>query len=138
MQNDAVEAKPVAIDAADAPAASIPFLPILACIAAGLALAFTPVLVWRMKTGAWVCLQQTETFFYLQIAGQAWYNHIWYISDPIVADGVTFYAWVSFVPVVFVGRILGLSIFSVALFWSLIAGLGIGATLYLLFWWFLR
>ena len=131
MRNDAIEAKPVAT-------AAIPLVPMLTCIAAGLALAFTPVLVWRMKTGMWVCMQQPETFYYLQIAAQAYYNHIWYISDPIVADGVTFYPWLAFVPVVFIVRILGLSVFSVALIWSLFAGLGIGATLYLLFWWFLR
>ncbi len=131
MRNDSIEAKPVAT-------AAIPLVPMLTCIAAGLALAFTPVLVWRMKTGMWVCMQQPETFYYLQIAAQAYYNHIWYISDPIVADGVTFYPWLPFVPVVFIVRILGLSVFSVALIWSLFAGLGIGATLYLLFWWFLR
>ncbi|HEY6298692.1 MAG TPA: hypothetical protein VIW95_03525 [Candidatus Binatus sp.] len=136
MRNDAIESKSVA--ATDAPAAAIPLLPMLTCVAAGLALAYTPVLVWRIKTGTWVCMQQPETFYYLQIAAQAYYNHLWYISDPIVAEGVTFYPWLPFVPVVFVARIFGLSIFSVALIWSLIAGLGIGAGLYLLFWWFLR
>jgi len=110
----------------------------LTCIAAGLALALTPALVWRLKTGVWACLQQPETFYYLQIAAQAWYNHLWYISDPIVADGVTFYPWLQYVPVVVLVRTLGLSIFSVALFWSLFAGVGIGASLYLVFWRFLR
>jgi hypothetical protein len=136
MPSAAGEVRPVAAN--DAHAVAIPLLPMLTCIAAGLALAFTPVLIWRMKTGTWVCLQQPETFYYLQIAAQAYYNHIWYISDPIVTGGVTFYPWLSFVPVVFVARILGLSIFSVALIWSLLVGLGIGSTLYLLFWWFLR
>src|ERR1700676_4383440 len=136
MRNDAIELKSAA--ATDAPAATLPLTPMLACIAAGLALSFTPVLVWRMKTGTWVCLQQPETFYYLQIAAQAYYSHPWYISDPIVADAGTFYPWLPFVPVVFVARILGLSIFSVALIWSLIAGVGIGASLYLLFRRFVR
>jgi hypothetical protein len=136
MRNDAIKSKSVA--ATDAPAATIPLIPMLACIAAGLALSFTPVVVWRMKTGAWVCLQQPETFYYLQIAAQAYYNHPWYISDPVVADAGTFYPWLPFVPVVFVACILGLSIFSVALIWSLIAGVGIGTSLYLLFRWFVR
>ena len=138
MRNDAIEVRPVATAATGVPVAAIPLVPMLTCVAVGLALAFTPVVVWRMKTGMWVCMQQPETFYYLQIAAQAYYNHSWYISDPIVADGITFYPWLPFVPVIFVVRILGLSIFSVALIWSLLAGLGIGATLYLLFWWFLR
>jgi hypothetical protein len=136
MRNDAIESKSVA--ATDAPAATIPLVPMLTCIVAGLALSFTPVVVWRMKTGTWVCLQQRETLYYLQIAAQAYYNHPWYTSDPVVADAGNFYPWLPFVPVVFVAHILGLSIFSVALIWSLIAGVAIGASLYLLFWWFLR
>jgi hypothetical protein len=110
----------------------------LVCVAAGLALAFTPVLIWRLKTGVWVCLQQPETFYYLQIAAQAYYNHLGHISDPVISEGVTFYPWLQFVPIVFIVRTLGLSIFSVALIWSLLAGVGIGAGLYLVFWRFLR
>jgi hypothetical protein len=61
MQDAAIEMAPGAIEATDPPAASIPVIPILTCIAAGLALAFTPVVVWRMTTGSWVSLQQPET-----------------------------------------------------------------------------
>ena len=113
-------------------------LPMLTCVAAGLALAFTPVLAWRVKSGTWVCLQQPETFYYLQIAAQTYYNHPGVIRDPVVPGGVTFYPWLLYVPAVDVVRILGLSIFSVALIWSLVAGVGIGVSLYLLFWRFLH
>jgi hypothetical protein len=109
----------------------------LTCVVAGVALACTPVLVWRLTTGTWVCLDP-ETFYYLQIAAQAFYNHPWYISDPVTAGGVTFYPWLPFVPVVFIARNLGLSIFSVALIWLLLAGVGIGAMLYLVFRQYLR
>jgi hypothetical protein len=136
MQNAANEGEPVA--ATDAPAAAIPLLPMRTCVAAGLALAFTPVLVWRMTTGRWVCLQQPETLYYLQIAAQSYYNHLWYISDPVIREGVVFYSWLQFVPPVLLVRIFGLSIFSVALIWSFSAGVGLGAGLYLLFWRFLR
>lgn len=124
--------------ATDTPGAAIPLLPMLTCVAAGLALAFTRVLIWRLKTGVWVCLQTRATLYYLQIAAQAYYNHLGYISDPTIADGVTFYPWLEFVPVVFIVRILGLSIFSVALIWWFCAAVGIGAGLYLVFWRFLR
>ena len=110
----------------------------LTCVAAGLALAFTPVFVWRITTGKWVCFQQPETFYYLQVAAQAFYNHLWYISDPVVADGVTFYPWLQFVPAALIARTLGLSIFSIAIIWAFVAGVGIGASLYLVFCRFLR
>jgi hypothetical protein len=136
MHNDAIESKSVA--ATDAPAAAIPLVPMLACLAAGLALSFTPVVVWRMTTGKWVCLQQPETLYYLQIAAQSYYNHLRYISDPVIREGAIFYPWLQFVPPVMLVRLFGLSIFSVALIWSFCAGVGIGASLYLLFWRFLR
>lgn len=136
MPTAAAEERPIA--ATEAPADSIPLLPILTCVAAGLALALTPVLVWRTTTGSWVCLQQPETLFYLQIAAQAWYNHVGYISDPVVANGVTFFPWLQFVPFIFLARILGLSTFSIPLIWALVAGVGIGVGLYLVFWRFLH
>jgi hypothetical protein len=137
MPNAAIEAQPVA--AREAPAvATIPLAPMLACIAVGLSLSFTPVVVWRMTTGKWVCLQQPETLYYLQIAAQSYYNHLWYISDPVIREGAVFYPWLQFVPPVMLVRFFGLSIFSVALIWSFCAGVGLGASLYLLFWRFLR
>lgn len=93
MQNARSEVEPVAT--------SIPLPPMLTCVASGLALAFTPVLVWRMTTGKWVCLQQPETFYYLQIAAQSYYNHLWYVSDPTIPNGVIFYPWLQFIPPVF-------------------------------------
>ena len=75
MRNDAIEVRPVATAATGVAVAAIPLVPMLTCVAVGLALAFTPVVVWRMKTGMWVCMQQPETFYYLQIAAQAYYNH---------------------------------------------------------------
>lgn len=117
----------------DSAGGAIPLLPMFSCAAAGLTLTLTPAIVWRLKTGGWVCLAQPEILYYLQIAAQAYYNHLGHISDPAIANGVTFYSWLPFVPIVFVVRILGLSIFSVALIWSLFAGVGTGAGLYLVF-----
>ncbi len=122
----------------DSPGAAVPVAPMLICVAAGLALALTPALIWRVKTGVWVCLAQPEILYYLQIAGEAYYNHLGHISDPTIAGGVSFYPWLPFVPVVFVVHVFGLSLFSVALIWSIFAGAGVGAVLYLTFWRFLR
>jgi len=44
-----------------APAANLVFIskyaPLASCLFAGVVLAFTPVIVWRVITGSWVCLK---------------------------------------------------------------------------------
>jgi hypothetical protein len=84
----------------------------------------------------WV-VPQLEIEYYLQIAGQAYYNHPSYISDPSVPDGITFYPWLQFVPAVLVARALGLSLFSVGPIWMLFGCVGTSAGLYFVFWRFL-
>jgi hypothetical protein len=111
--------------------------PLLCCVVAGFALSFTPVVIARMKTGMWALLQP-ELEYYLQIAGQAYYDHPSYISDPWVPNGVTFYSWLLFVPPVWIARALGLSLFSVGLIWMLLGCVGVGTGLYFVFWRFLR
>ncbi len=110
--------------------------PLLCCVLAGLALSFTPIVIARQRTGMWV-LPQLEIEYYLQIAGQAYYNHLSYISDPSVPDGLTFYPWLQFVPAVFIVRALGLSLFSVGPIWMLFGCVGTSAGLYFVFWRFL-
>ena len=55
MRDDAIEVEISGDRRTGAAAATLPLAPMLTCIAAGLALAFTPVFVWRMTTGTWVC-----------------------------------------------------------------------------------
>ena len=110
--------------------------PLLCCLLAGLALSFTPVVIARLKTGMWALLQP-ELEYYLQIAGQAYYNHLSYISDPWVPNGVTFYSWLLFLPPVWIARGLGLSLFSVGLIWMLFGWIGVSTSLYFVFWRFL-
>jgi hypothetical protein len=96
-------------------------------------LAFTPAVVWRLKTGSWVCLNQGDTSFYLQFAAEAYHNHPWYITDPAVRGGATFYPWLQFVPPVLIMRALGLHVFSFSLIWNLWAAIGLSAGLYCVF-----
>jgi hypothetical protein len=126
-------------ESAERPASlAIPLTPLLTSVLAGLAIVFTPIVIWRLRTGAWVCLSQPEIPYYLQIAAQAYYNHLFHISDPTVPGGVTFYPWLVFVPVVVVARTLGLSIYSIVIMWSMWAGVGVAAGLYIVYWHFLR
>lgn len=110
--------------------------PLLCCVLTGLALSFTPIVVARLNTGMWALLQP-EVEYYLQIAGQAYYNHPWYISDPSVPDGVIFYNWLPYVPTAYLARALGLSLFSVGPIWMLFGCVGTSAGLYFVFWRFL-
>ena len=67
--------------------------PLALCVGAGFVLAFAPVVVWRIKTGDWVCLNDWFTLYYLRFAAQAYYNRVLYISDLVVPGGITGYPW---------------------------------------------
>lgn len=102
------------------------------CLAAGLALVFTPALIWRLKTGTWVYINQRETLLYLQFAARAYYNHPWYLSDSMVRGGATFYPWLQFIPPVLIMKALGLRIFSFTLIWNFWAAIAMSIALYFL------
>lgn len=117
---------------ADAPLLSRLVSPFV-CLAAGLALVFTPALIWRLKTGTWVYINQRETIFYLRFAARAYYNHPWYLTDSMVRGGATFYPWLQFIPPVLIMRALGLGIFSFTLIWNLWAAIGLSVGLYFVY-----
>lgn len=106
--------------------------PLLCCVIAGFALSFTPIVIARLRTGMCVLIQP-EIEYYLQIAGQAYYNHLSYISDPSVPDGIIFYPWLPFGLAVALARAFGLSLFSVGPIWMLFGGVGTSAGLYFVF-----
>jgi hypothetical protein len=112
--------------------------PLALCVGAGLVLAFTPVLVWHLKTGDWVCLNDWFSLFYLRFVAQAYYHHIFYIADTVVPGGVTTYPWLQFVPATYVARALGAGPFAVNLIWTLLSAIGLSTGLYLVFQYFLK
>jgi hypothetical protein len=112
--------------------------PALTCLIVGLALALTPLLVWRVRTGAWVCLHYTDPLYYLTIAARAYYNHPLFLSDPEVPGGPTFYPWLQFVPALLVIRSFGLSVISLNIVWDIWAGMSLSLGFYLLFWCLLK
>ena len=112
-------------------------LPALSCIFAGLALCLAPIAIWHLKTGIWA-LQQFEIEYYLQLAAQAYYNHRWFISDPLTEAGVTLYPWLQFVPAANLARSMDLSAFGIGVVWAIWASVAVSLTLYLVFWRFLR
>ena len=106
-------------------------------IFAGLVLCLAPIAIWHLKTGIWA-LQQFEIEYYLQLAAQAYYNHRWFISDPLTEAGVTLYPWLQFVPAANLARSMDLSAFGIGVVWAIWASVAVSLTLYLVFWRFLR
>lgn len=113
-------------------------LPMICVIAASLALGFAPFLYGKLQTGDWSAPSQDELEYYLQIAAQPYFNHVPYLSDPSVPGGAIFYPWLQYVPAVYLARAFGLSVFSIAIIWIVFASVTMAATLYGLFWYFLR
>lgn len=107
--------------------------PLALCIGASFAMAFTPALVWRLRTGDWICLNDWFTPFYLRFVAQAYYGHVPYISDIVVPGGVTFYPWLLFVPATYAARAFAAGPFAVNLIWIFLNGIGLGAGLYFVF-----
>jgi hypothetical protein len=107
--------------------------PLALCIGAGLVLAFTPVLVWHLKTGDWVCLSDWFSLMYLRFVAQAYYHHILYIAGIVVPGGVTTYPWLQFVPATYVARAFGAGPFAVNLIWTFLSAIGLGIGLYFVF-----
>lgn len=108
-------------------------LPLAACVGAGFALAFAPVLVWRLKTGDWVCLNDWFSLFYLRFAAQVYYSRVLYISDIVVPGGVSPYPWLIFVPATYLARALDAGPFAVNLIWIFVSAVGVSAGLYFVF-----
>ncbi len=52
--------------------------------------------------------------------------------------GAILYPWLQYVPAVYLARALGLNVFSIAIIWTVFASVAMAATLYSLFWYFLR
>jgi hypothetical protein len=108
-------------------------VPLTVCFGAGFVLAFTPVLLWHLKTGDWVCLSDWFSLYYLRFVAQAYYHHALYIADIVMPGGATTYPWLQFVPATCVARVLGAGPFAVNLIWTLLSAVGLSAGLYLVF-----
>jgi hypothetical protein len=107
--------------------------PLALCIGAGLALAFAPVIEWRLKTGDWVCLNDWFSLYYLRFAAQAYHHHLLYIGDIVVPGRVTTYPWLQFVPATLAARPLAAGPFAVSLIWIFLSAIGLSAALYFVF-----
>lgn len=108
-------------------------IPILGCLVAGLAVALVPSLLWRPEVGRLIYIQSPDNLFYLALAAQPYYNHLSYLSDPIIQGGPTVYPWVLFIPFVIMAHALDLGAFGVNQVWGVFAAVGMGLGSYFAF-----
>ena len=112
--------------------------PLAVSVGASFALAFAPAVVWRLKTGDWVCLNDWFSLYYLRFVAQMYYSHSFRMGDVVVPGGVTNYPWLTFVPATYVAQALAVGPFAVNLIWIFLSAIGLGTGLFLLFRHFLK
>jgi hypothetical protein len=110
-------------------------MPVLLCVAAGLALSTLPFALWWSHLGTWIYIADDDNLYYLQLAAQAYYNHAWHISDPAYAASFpSAFPAVEFVPAVIAARVAGLGPFSINIIWHVWAGIAAAVGTYFIFW----
>lgn len=107
-------------------------LPLLSCLAVALLLSFLPYVLWIRASvaPAMVYINDPDNAYYVQIAAQAYYNHLWYLSDPALAAAPLYFPWLQFVPAIAASRAAGLGPFGVNLIWHLWAAVGLALGIY--------
>src|SRR4051794_9460912 len=83
---------------------------VIACVAFGVLMSVLPYALWWPRPGEPVWLADYDEIYYLQFAGQAYFHHPTYLSDPVVpAPGSgSAYSVVSLVPGIVAARLLGM------------------------------
>ena len=110
--------------------------PLLVTIFFGVLLSALPHLLAWIKTGAPVWIADTDELeLYLKTASKAYFNHPWFISDPVFADSTkpTVYPWLQFFPATMIAYILNLGPMSISIVWRVLAGALVAWGWYLLF-----
>ncbi len=108
-------------------------IPILGCLVAGFAVALTPNFLWFSELGKFIYIQSYDNLFYLAVAARSYYNHLSYLSDPVVQGAPTVYPWAVFIPFVVIAHGLDLGAFGVNLVWEIFAALGMALGSYFAF-----
>jgi hypothetical protein len=105
----------------------------LGCLVAGFAVVLAPCFLWRAEVGKFIYIQSNDNLFYLMLAAQPYYNHLFRLSDPVVQGRPTVYPWALFIPFVVIAHGLNLGAFGVNLVWKVFAAAGISLGSYFAF-----
>ncbi len=105
----------------------------LACGLAGVLISILPHLLWWPRLNEPVWLADQDELLYLALAGQAYFNHPTYLSDPIaVSGGYCMYPWLQMGPGILIATRLPWGVLGISLVWRFLAGLSIGVAWYVL------
>ena len=107
---------------------------VLVCVLLGILFAVLPYLLWwNSLNGPYFIADYDETF-YLAIAGQAYHNHPWSISDPATTEPQpSHYPVLQFAPAVVLAKTLHLGPQGVSVLWRIWAGFSMGVCFYLIY-----
>ncbi|HEY2156723.1 MAG TPA: hypothetical protein VGH33_13915, partial [Isosphaeraceae bacterium] len=107
----------------------------LACALLGLVIAISPHLAKWFAEGTLDYVADGDDVLYLAISRVPYYDG-WSLRDPFATPDEhvpTLYAWLQFVPLAKLAKLLGLSALRTALLWRAVGGLLLGASLYAIF-----
>ena len=90
----------------------------LTCVAAGVLIAALPHLIAWTKTGRLDHVSNDDERYYLAIGSQAYFNHPYFITDPVLAaESPTVYRPLPTLPGIWAAKVLGLGPLGVGLMW---------------------
>ncbi len=99
----------------------------------GIILSELPHILWFLKTGSPLVLSDKDDKLYLAYAADAYFNHPFYLSDPVLKEGGdTMYPWLQFIPGVLLTKVLGLGTGYINIIWRFWAGLSISIAWFIL------
>jgi len=99
----------------------------------GIILSELPHILWFLKTGSPLILSDKDDKLYLAYAADAYFNHPFYLSDPVLKEGGdTMYPWIQFIPGVLLTKVLGLGTGYINIIWRFWAGLSISIAWFVL------
>ncbi len=107
----------------------------LACALLGLVIAVEPHLAKWFAEGTLDYVADGDDVLYLAISRVPYYDG-WSLRDPFATPDEhvpTLYAWLQFVPLAKLAKLLGLSALRTSLLWRAVGGPMLGASLYVLF-----
>jgi hypothetical protein len=107
----------------------------LACALLGLVVAISPHVAKWFAEGTLDYVADGDDLLYLAISRVPYYDG-WSLRDPFAGPDEhvpTLYAWLQFVPLAKLAKLLGLSALRTSLLWRAVGGLLLGASLYAIF-----
>lgn len=109
--------------------------PLTVAVSVGLAFSLLPHFLSLLRGNGGVYIADyDELAVYLVTAAKSFYNHPFYLSDPVVVgDNASAFPWLQFVPFILFAKIVGGGLETASILWRIFAGISMAGAAYLLF-----